>query len=88
MLIRFIKQKKTITKQHHLSSMLNEYNNHRDDAGFSWNDPWVHQGGVVPGYYHGRTGRYAKKAKNYYTITEEDRKLARIVLEEYKKITS
>lgn len=24
---------------------INEYNNHRDDAGFSWNDEWVHKGG-------------------------------------------
>jgi hypothetical protein len=25
---------------------MNEYDNHFDDAGFSWNDPWVHKGGT------------------------------------------
>lgn len=65
--------------------MLNEYNNQRDNEGNSWGF-YIHNN--TPSIYRGRNGRYAKKAKNYYIITEEDKKLARIVLEEYKKITS
>ena len=76
----------------------NEYNNHRDDAGFSFNDPWVYQGGIPTGYYHGRNGRHTKPVRfptkfseilseeEYNELKDFHKKVNNIIIEEYSKL--
>lgn len=72
----------------------NEYDNHRDDWGISWNDKWVHQGGIPRSYYRGRNGRYVKEVERPSSVSEEEynklksfhKRVNKIILEEYNKL--